>query len=98
MFRYNCLILFLVVFLGACQVKVRYPAEIPSKSVIKSEEIYWLWGLVGEKEFEVYDLCPEGRVYEVHIYNTLLQSTYTALSLGIYSPRTISIVCSIRGE
>jgi len=98
MLRYYCLILIFALFIGGCQVQVRYPTEIPSKTTVTHEESYWFWGLVGEKKYEVYDLCPRGRVYEILIYSTYMQSTYTLLSLGIYSPRTVLIVCSIRGE
>ena len=96
MLRYYFLILIFAVYLGGCQVQVRYPSEFPSKTTITREEVYWFWGLVGEKKFEVYDLCPQGRVYEVIIYNTYMQSIYTVLSIGIYSPRTVGIVCSNR--
>jgi hypothetical protein len=40
-----------------------YPTEFPSKTTITHEENYWFWGLVGEKKYEVYDLCPHGRIY-----------------------------------
>ena len=98
MVRSYCLIFIFALFIGGCQVQLRYPTELPSKTTISQEENYWFWGLVGEKTYEVYDLCPQGRVYEIIIYNSYMQSTYTLLSLGIYSPRTILIVCSIRGE
>jgi len=98
MLRYYSLILIFVLFLSGCQVQLRYPAEFPSETVISNEEIFWFWGLIGEKKYELIDLCPQGRVYELRIHNTWMQSTYTALTLGIYSPRTITIVCSIRGE
>ena len=98
MLRYYSLILILVFFLEGCQVQVQYPSEFPSKTIISSESNYWFWGLIGEKMFEVYDLCPQGRVYEVHIHDTFTQSSFTVLTLGIYSPRTITIVCSVRDE
>ena len=98
MLRYYCLILIFALFIGGCQVQVRYPTELPSKTTVTHEESYWFWGLVGEKEYEVYDHCSQGRVYEILIYSTYMQSTYTVLSLGIYSPRTVLIVCSNRGE
>ena len=98
MFRHYSLILIFVLFLSGCQVQLRYPAEFPSETVISNEEIFWFWGLLGEKKYELTDLCPQGRVYELRIHNTWIQNTYTALTLGIYSPRTITIVCSIRGE
>ena len=97
-FRFFVFVLLFLLVISGCKVQVRYPSELPSKTVITNEETFWFWGLIGEKNYEVNDLCPQGRVYEVRIYNTILQSTYTMLSLGIYSPRTVTIVCSIRGE
>ena len=92
------LVLSFLLVLSGCKVQVRYPSEFPSKTVITNEANFWLWGLIGEKNYEVNDLCPKGRIYEVRIYNTILQNTFTILSLGIFSPRTVTIVCSIRGE
>ena len=96
--RFYILVLSFLLVLSGCKVQVRYPSEFPSKTVITNEAIFLFWGLIGEKNYEVNDLCPQGRVYEVKIYSTILQTTYTILSLGIYSPRTVTIVCSIRGE
>ena len=95
--RFYFIILSFFLLLSGCKVQVHYPSEFPSKTAITNEETFWFWGLIGEKNFEAYDLCPKGRVYEVKIYNTMTQSTFTMLTLGIYSPRTVTIVCSIRG-
>ena len=86
----------LIQFVIGCNVHIRYPSEYPSKIKISYEEDYWFWGIIGEKNYEVYDICNGGRVYELRIGTTLLQKTFTILSLGIFSPRTTTIVCSIR--
>ena len=82
--------------LSSCKVHLRYPSEFPSKTIIHREEVFWFWGLIGEKNYEVYDICPGGRIYEIRIDRTILQSTFTILTLGIYSPRITTVVCSIR--
>ena len=97
-FRFFIFVLLFFLVISGCKVQVRYPSEFPSKTVITNEETFWFWGLIGEKNYEIYDLCPQGRVYEFIIYTTIPQSIYTILSLGVYSPRTVTIVCSIRGE
>ena len=98
MFRYYSLIFILVVFIFGCKAQVRYPGEFPSNTLIIREDIYWLWGIIGEKNYEVYDVCPKGRIYEIQTNTNITQSALTVLSFGIYSPRTTTIVCSIRGE
>ena len=96
-FNYYLIIIFILT-LSSCKFQVRYPSEFPSKTIMINEENFWFWGLVGNKKYELNDLCLQGRVYEIRIDSTWKQKTYTILTLGIYSPRTISIVCSIRGE
>ena len=88
----------ILLFIVGCKVQLRYPSEFPSKTIITSEENFWFWGLIGEKNYEVYNLCSDGRIYEIRIESTLWQSTLTVFSFGIYSPRTTTIVCSIRNE
>ena len=91
--RFYIFALSFLLVLSGCKIQVRYPSEFPSKTVITNKANFLFWGLIGEKNYEVNDLCPQGRVFEVKIYSTILQSTYTILSLGIYSPRTVTIVC-----
>ena len=86
---------FIFVFSG-CKIQLRYPSEFPSKTVITNKENFWFWGLIGEKNYEAYDLCPQGRVYELKICSTILQSAFTIFSFGIYTPRTVTLVCSNR--
>ena len=82
----------------SCNVSVRYPSEFPSKTKISFVDEYWFWGLIGEKNYEVYNICKGGRIYEIKIKSSISQKTFTILTLGIYSPRTTTFVCSIRGE
>tara|TARA_B100000700_G_C14889886_1_gene782248 strand:+ start:616 stop:960 length:345 start_codon:yes stop_codon:yes gene_type:complete len=97
--QYKIIIFFILIqFLIGCNVHIRYPYEYPSKIKNSYQENYWFWGIIGEKNYEVYNICNGGRIYEVRIETTLLQKTFTILSLGIFSPRTTTIVCSIRGN
>ena len=92
------LIFFIILFTSSCNFKIRYPYEYPSKTQISFEENFWFWGLIGEQNYEIYNICKGARIYEIRISSSILQSTITILSLGIFSPRTTTIVCSIRGE
>ena len=47
MLRNYCLILIFALFIGVCQVQVRYPTEFLSKTTVTNEENFWFWGLVG---------------------------------------------------
>ena len=84
--------------LGGCRIQVQYPSETPSEQVIVEERTYWLWGLIGETSYEAYDLCTEGRVYELSHDATWRQGLIAVGTLGIYCPRTITITCSDRGR
>ena len=65
--RFYFIILSFLLLLYGCKVQVQYPSEFPSKTVITNEETFWFWGLIGEKNYEIFDLCPQGRVYEFRI-------------------------------
>lgn len=88
------LLLLLLLLLASCHNRVRYPAEFPSSQVEERTTTYYLWGLVGHPIYELYLICPEGKVYEIHSRATVLQGALTVLSLGIYSPRTVTFTCS----
>jgi hypothetical protein len=89
----------LVVFsiLGGCQLRIQYPSELPSEEVIVEELDYWYWGTEGDPSFEIYDRCPQGRVYETRMEASFTQGLVSVATLGIYTPRTLTITCSLRG-
>lgn len=92
----SLLIVLSCMLLVGCHARVRYPAETPSKAVISYEINYWLWGILGEKNYELYNECNEGRVFEIHVHSTMLQGVVTVMTFGIYTPRTVVITCSGR--
>ncbi len=83
--------------LGGCQLHLRYPAELPSEERIVENLDYWYWGTEGEPQFEVYNRCPQGRIYEMTVEATWSQALVSVATLGIYTPRTLTVVCSLRG-
>lgn len=84
--------------LSGCHARFQFPAEIPSSKVVQLERNYFLWGFVGENNFELYQYCTEGHAYEIHVYTSFLQGVITAFTGGLYAPRTITITCSARGH
>ncbi len=86
--------LLIVGHIAGCSVRVQYPQAFPAQKTFTKEVVFWFWGLSEEQHFEVYDLCSGGRVFEIHTHTTGLQYTWTLLTLGIYSPRQVTIVCA----
>lgn len=83
-----------VFLLLGCHAKVRYPGETPSSIVHTFQQDYLFWGIIGNRSFEIYDYCAQGRPYEIHAYSTLIQSMMSLLTLGIYVEKTFQITCS----
>ncbi|WP_165783443.1 Bor/Iss family lipoprotein [Leptospira ellisii] len=54
---------------------------------------FYFWGM-NPKNYpvEAASYCPNG-VREAHQYSTFFDSLYEQLTLGIYSPRTLDLVC-----
>ncbi len=90
--------LIILMLLVGCHNRVQFPSETPSEQKIEQTDIFLFWGLLGEANYELYEDCPEGRVYEVYAHTSIPQGLLTVVSLGIYSPRTIEITCSGKSQ
>jgi hypothetical protein len=51
------------------------------------------FGLIGERELDVRDVCRSGRARGVAVEQTATTTLVTLLSLGLYSPRQVRIRC-----
>jgi len=59
----------------------------------KFKQDYYFWGLYPRKiELDLSDVCPAG-IYELHRYATFSDTFIEQLTIGIYSPRTIRLLC-----
>lgn len=59
----------------------------------KFRQDYYLWGIYPRKiELDLSDVCPAG-IYELHRYATFGDTLIEQLTIGIYSPRTIKLIC-----
>ncbi len=93
----SCLILLGMVLLTACHNRVQFPSQFPSKKKVEHTTSFFLWGVIGETNYELYEDCPTENVYEVHTYTSPLQVAWNLVTLGIYSPRTVEVTCSGKG-
>ncbi|WP_425460674.1 Bor/Iss family lipoprotein [Leptospira gomenensis] len=56
-------------------------------------QAFYFWGMSPKNyPVETSSYCANG-VREVHQYSTFFDSLYEQLTLGIYSPRTLELVC-----
>lgn len=59
----------------------------------KFKQEYYFWGFFPRKiELDLSEVCPEG-IYEIHRYATFNDTLLEQLSLGLYSPRTVKLIC-----
>jgi hypothetical protein len=83
----------LAVTLGGCH-NVRYDTgRPPSDRVVNVPVNFFLWGLVGEKTVDLDAACPEGAASWVN-RATAIDALLDVLTVGIWSPRTVSITCA----
>ena len=76
-----------------CYNRVQFPSQTPSETTVEHTKIYLLWGLIGEENYELYEDCPTGNIYEINAYTSFFQGVLTGVTLGIYSPRTVEVIC-----
>ncbi|MBF0280551.1 MAG: hypothetical protein HQM13_22330 [SAR324 cluster bacterium] len=83
-----------LILLAGCYNRVQFPSETPSDEKVEHTDIFLFWGLAGEANYELYEDCPNGSVYEIYARTGIFQGILTVLSVGVYSPRSIEITCS----
>jgi hypothetical protein len=54
---------------------------------------FFIFGLVGERDYNVRDFCPDGRVAEVRTGGNFGTGLVSLLTLGIYAPRKVYVTC-----
>ncbi|WCL49407.1 Bor/Iss family lipoprotein [Leptospira sp. GIMC2001] len=54
---------------------------------------YYFWGLRPENyEINAEEQCPKG-IIEVHQFSSFMDGFYEQITIGIYSPRTLQLLC-----
>ncbi len=65
----------------------------PAGPVVYDEwQNHWLDGLIGNKNHEIATLCPSGNA-TIHDEQSFLNGLVRVLTIGIYSPSTVTIRC-----
>src|SRR5690242_1545069 len=54
---------------------------------------YFFWGLVGDKTVNLAQMCPQG-VARWYNQATFVDGLLSAITLGLYAPRTIVVECA----
>ncbi len=54
---------------------------------------YFLWGLIGQKDVDMTDVCPDGAAWFQNRAD-FVDGLLTIVTLGIYTPLTIEVRCS----
>jgi hypothetical protein len=60
----------------------------------KREVVYFLWGLVGEHDFDVRAVCPNGASWMQNRMNVVPDALVTLVTIGIVSMRVVEIRCA----
>ncbi len=79
--------------LAACQT-VKFKTPLPESGRRYEERVsFWFWGLVGKHDVDLDAACPEGAAswQNEQTFGDVLFDLFT---IGIYSPRTVTVVCA----
>ncbi|RHX82031.1 hypothetical protein DLM76_07610 [Leptospira yasudae] len=76
--------------IAAKQAKTK---EINRETILLKQN-YYLMGLLPRKlEYSEAQYCPERGIKEVHQYSSFTNILFEQITIGIYSPRSLEIVC-----
>jgi hypothetical protein len=96
-----CLFFTILYFLNCQHARVEFSPILQSKKIdnqVESKVIlkqnYFFMGLLPRKiEYNESILCPVRGMKEIHQYSSLTDGVLEQITFGIYSPRSIEIVC-----
>ncbi len=54
---------------------------------------YFLWGLVGEHSIDVQEVCQDQECVQMQSQTTFADGFLTAITFGIYTPKTAKVWC-----
>lgn len=89
------LLLLALTVLGGCH-RVAYQSRLPAGGKVHERQLnYWVFGIVGEHEVDLDEVCPDG----VAAYRSEATAfgLWNFLTLGIFTPRTLYIECTGAG-
>lgn len=86
-------VLLAVLATGCYRVTYVAPHVMPG-AVHDESPSFFFWGLVGEAHYDLSSFCP-GQVARVRTGMNVLDGLLTLITLGIYSPRTVSVTCAL---
>ena len=92
--RKALLVLFLVVMTAGCYRARVNTGLAASTNTVTRWEHYFLAGLVQPKTFDATEWCQGRNVAAVETQHTFVQGLVAAITLGIYTPITVTAVCS----
>lgn len=86
-------ILALLVLTSCSTVRMNLGGRDDKRAIVETKKFY-LFGLIGEHQLLIKDYCKNG-VSKIKEQVTVTDFILTAVTLGIYAPRTVKISCRI---
>ncbi len=69
-------------------------ATLSSTPTYKESKHFFLFGLIGDHDVNIKDVCTSGQAEQMQTQETFLDGLLGAITLGIYTPRTAKVWCS----
>lgn len=87
---------FALVCLSACAsatIRPQSGEKVGGKPTYQESKSYFWWGLSGEHEIDVVEVCKGKEVEQMQSQFTFLDGVKGFFTLGIYAPKTAKVWC-----
>jgi hypothetical protein len=68
-------------------------AKFSADPTYETSKPYFFWGLAGEHHINVKEICGGKKVRQMQATSTFLDGFLSAITLGIYYPRSAKVWC-----
>jgi len=94
-FKNSCALLAVAYLAGCASATIRPDGDtrLGGKPTYQETKSYFFWGLSGEHEIDVVEVCRGKSVAQMQSQYTFVDGLLTFITLGIYAPKTARVWC-----
>jgi hypothetical protein len=89
---------FLLAGCASVTVRPNGGAKTSAKPDYQQSKNYFFWGLAGEHTIDVTTICEGKTVEQIQSQYTFVNGLLGGITLGIYSPKSAKVWCSMEGD
>ena len=95
---FMCTLIFSLLGCSSVTMRTDTQAKTHETASFQKSYPYWWWGIKGEHDINVREICQGNTVKQMQALNTFTDSLAIIFTLGIYAPKTARVWCEAQDQ